>query len=90
MKTRTILIVSMVWMSFVWSGCGSDSSSSQAVQDSVERVKAELESKGFLVQEGDLFFFRLQDKWQMPLYYGNNPTSPWFLSAASGARGTEH
>ena len=77
MKTQKILIVFMVWVSFMWSGCGSDSSSSPVVQDSVERVKADLESKGFLVQEGDLFFFRLEDKWQMPLYYGNNPTSPY-------------
>jgi len=45
--------------------------------DLIDEMKTAFESKGFLAQEGEMFFFRLEDKWEMPTYYGNNPASPY-------------
>ncbi len=69
----TVLLGISVW------GCGDSGNSSSGNNLQVEKFIADLEAQGYRVQEGELFFFRLQDEWEMKKYFGNNPTSPYGL-----------
>jgi len=71
----TIAIVCLLSIAFL--GCDGSNTNTDANNLQIERVIADLEAQGYLVQEGEMFFFRLQDEWELKKYFGNNPTSPY-------------
>lgn len=77
MKTfiQTVALIFAATLSF-W-GCSDSSSGIDADKAQIEKFITDLETQGYLVQEGELFFFRLQDEWELNKYFGNNPTSPY-------------
>ncbi len=76
MRHTMIAIFMICFLGIPFFGC-SDSSTDSGAATQIQRFVAALESRGYLVQEGEMFFFRLQDEWEMPKYFGNNPTSPY-------------
>lgn len=75
---NSIIVAACLLVAAVW-GCSDSNSGSSTANSQIDRFITSLESQGYLVQEGEFFFFRLQDEWDMPKYFGNNPTSPYGL-----------
>jgi hypothetical protein len=77
MKRLILTVVIICFVSITFWGCNSSNSNTDVGNIQIEKLVADLETQGYLVQEGEMFFFRLQDEWELNKYFGNNPTSPY-------------
>ena len=77
MKRLILTVVIICFVSITFWGCNNSNSNTDVGNIQIEKLVADLKAQGNLVQEGEMFFFRLQDEWELNKYFGNNPTSPY-------------